>query len=213
MFIINIILFFLLCAIVSYLLGSLSFAIIISKLVYKKDIRTFGSGNAGMTNILRTFGKKAAALTFAGDIGKGIVAVVISKIIIENFTDFHAVYGAYIGAFCAILGHVFPLYFKFKGGKAVSVSAGTIIAIEPLLILPLIVVFFIAFFATRMVSVGSIVGAIAYPVLTFAFFYFRGENYIFATICAGLMALFVIYLHRKNITRIKEGTEYRFVKK
>ncbi len=201
------------CAIMSYLLGSLSFAIIISKGVYKKDIRTFGSGNAGMTNILRTFGKKAAIATFAGDIGKGVVAVILSKVIFESFTDVLPIYGAYIGTFFAVLGHIFPLYFGFKGGKAVSVGIGTIFAIEPIIALFMIVVFFIAFAFSKMVSLGSICGALAYPILTFLYFYNTGENYIITTICAAIMGALVVFLHRQNISRIINGTEYRFMQK
>ncbi len=208
-----IILCFGICALISYLLGSISFSIVISTVFYKKDIRTFGSGNAGMTNILRTFGKKAAVATFAGDIGKGIVAVAISKIVIESFAGLHPVYGAYMGAFFAILGHVYPVYFGFKGGKAVSVSTGTIIAIEPLLIIPLAIVFFVAFLPSKMVSLGSIACAVAYPIFTFAYFFYTGENYIFTTVCSLIMAAFVIFLHRKNITRIRNKTEYKFMQK
>ncbi len=208
-----ILLYFVICALISYLLGSLSFSIIISTVFYKKDIRTFGSGNAGMTNILRTFGKKAAVATFAGDIGKGILAVTISKFIIDNFAQMHPVYGAYLGAFCAILGHVYPVFFGFKGGKAVSVSTGTIIAIEPMLILPLAIVFFVAFLPSKMVSLGSIACAAAYPVCTFAYFFYKGENYIFSTACSLVIAAFVIYLHRKNIKRIMDKTEYKFMQK
>lgn len=119
------------CAAAAYLLGSLSFSIIVTRLLYHKDIRTFGSGNAGMTNVLRTFGKGAAALTIVGDIGKGILAVLLAKWAFGAFTAADPIYGAYIAAFCAVLGHVYPVYFGFKGGKAVSVATGTIIAIKP----------------------------------------------------------------------------------
>ena len=110
------------CAAAAYLLGSLSFSIIVTRLLYHKDIRTFGSGNAGMTNVLRTFGKGAAALTIVGDIGKGILAVLLAKWAFGAFTAADPIYGAYIAAFCAVLGHVYPVYFGFKGGKAVSVA-------------------------------------------------------------------------------------------
>ena len=144
------------CAAAAYLLGSLSFSIIVTRLLYHKDIRTFGSGNAGMTNVLRTFGKGAAALTIVGDIGKGILAVLLAKWAFGAFTAADPIYGAYIAAFCAVLGHVYPVYFGFKGGKAVSVATGTIIAIKPVLILPLLAVFFIVFLCSKMVSLASI---------------------------------------------------------
>ena len=112
------------CVLIPYLLGSLSFSVIVSKTLYHQDIRNFGSGNAGMTNVLRTFGKKAAALTVVGDIGKGVVAVLLAKwffgsqLASEQSYFLGAIFGIYLAAFFAVLGHVYPLYFGFKGGKA-----------------------------------------------------------------------------------------------
>ena len=192
------------CAAAAYLLGSLSFSIIVTRLLYHKDIRTFGSGNAGMTNVLRTFGKGAAALTIVGDIGKGILAVLLAKWAFGAFTAADPIYGAYIAAFCAVLGHVYPVYFGFKGGKAVSVATGTIIAIKPVLILPLLAVFFIVFLCSKM----------AYPAVTFLYFHFvAGRDVVLTTCCAAVIGGLVIWLHRSNIQRIKNGTEYKFGRK
>lgn len=202
------------CAAVAYLLGSLSFSIIVTKLLYHKDIRAFGSGNAGMTNVLRTFGKGAAALTIVGDIGKGILAVLLAKWAFGAFTAANPIYGAYIAAFCAVLGHVYPVYFGFKGGKAVSVATGTIIAIKPVLILPLLAMFFIVFLCSKMVSLASICCALAYPVVTFLYFYFvAGSDVVLTTCCAAVIGGLVVWLHRSNIRRIKNGTEYKFGQK
>ncbi len=202
------------CAAAAYLLGSLSFSIIVSKLLFHKDIRTFGSGNAGMTNVLRTFGKGAAALTLIGDIGKGVAAVLLAKWIFGTFTTVHPIYGAYLAAICAVLGHVYPVYFGFKGGKAVSVTTGTIVAIKPILVLPLAIVFFAVFLCSRMVSLASISCAVAYPIVTFLYFYFvEKNNVVLTTCCAAAVGLLVIWLHRSNIDRIKKGTEYKFGKK
>ena len=200
------------CAAAAYLLGSLSFSIIVTRLLYHKDIRTFGSGNAGMTNVLRTFGKGAAALTIVGDIGKGILAVLLAKWAFGAFTAADPIYGAYIAAFCAVLGHVYPVYFGFKGGKAVS--TGTIIAIKPVLILPLLAVFFIVFLCSKMVSLASICCAAAYPAVTFLYFHFvAGRDVVLTTCCAAVIGGLVIWLHRSNIQRIKNGTEYKFGRK
>ena len=200
------------CAAAAYLLGSLSFSIIVTRLLYHKDIRTFGSGNAGMTNVLRTFGKGAAALTIVGDIGKGILA--LAKWAFGAFTAADPIYGAYIAAFCAVLGHVYPVYFGFKGGKAVSVATGTIIAIKPVLILPLLAVFFIVFLCSKMVSLASICCAAAYPAVTFLYFHFvAGRDVVLTTCCAAVIGGLVIWLHRSNIQRIKNGTEYKFGRK
>ncbi len=197
---------------VAYFLGSVSFAIIVSKFVYKKDIRNFGSGNAGMTNMLRTFGKKAATLTMTGDVLKGVIAVALGRFIFV-LSSFEPVDGAYIAAFFAVLGHIYPIYFGFKGGKAVSVSTGAIVGINPLLIVPVLIVFAISFLATKMVSVGSICCAISYPIFTFLYYVYLGYLNEFALVASCLMGAIVIYLHRQNIKRILNGTEYKFMQK
>lgn len=196
-----------------YLLGSLSFAILVTKWLYHKDIRTFGSGNAGMTNVLRTFGKGAAALTIVGDIGKGIVAVLLAKAIFAAFTTVNPIYGAYLAAFFAVIGHIYPLYFQFKGGKAVSVATGTIVAIQPILVLPLLVLFLLVFVCSKMVSLSSICAAIAYPIVTFLYFNNQGHDVLLTTCCATVIGGLVLWMHRSNIKRIIAGTEYKFGQK
>jgi glycerol-3-phosphate acyltransferase PlsY len=209
--------------IVPYLMGSLNFSIIVSQLLYKQDIRKFGSGNAGMTNVLRTFGKQAAALTIVGDIGKGVVAVLIAKWFLSMNLSLVAylqdeVLGMYLAAFFAVLGHVYPLYFGFKGGKAVSVATGTILAIHPVMVLPLLAIFGIVFLCSKMVSLASICCAVSYPILTFVYYYFFApngslKNLITGTLGAFLVGALVVWLHRGNIKRICSGTEYKFMQK
>lgn len=208
----------LLSAIIPYLLGSLSFSIIVSRLLFGKDIRDFGSGNAGMTNVLRTFGKGAAALTLAGDIGKGFFAVWVNWRFIGSFVDgAPAILCIYVAAFFAVIGHIYPLYFGFRGGKAVATATGTIIAIQPVLVLPLLAIFLIVFAAGKMVSLASISCAVAYPVVTFCYYFFTGwyapEIVATATVGSAIVAALVIWLHRGNIARIKAGTEYKFFQK
>ena len=125
-----------LAAAAAYLLGSVSFAVVVSKGLYHQDVRQFGSGNAGMTNILRTYGKKAAALTLAGDFLKGVAAVLIGRLIFAamGVTLFD---GAYVGGLFAILGHLYPVYFGFRGGKGILTSIGIIAVINPLVFLGL----------------------------------------------------------------------------
>ena len=203
-----------LCA---YLLGSLNFAIIVSRLFFGKDIRKFGSGNAGMTNILRTFGKPAAAGVLTGDVLKGTCAVLLGKLFFALLAPQTGVLlGAYLAATGAILGHLFPLYFGFKGGKGVSVATGAIIAIEPLIVAALLVVFLLVILCSRIVSLASITVAALYPVFTFIYFAFFDQEYghlwmntFFAAILGGL----VIYMHRANIRRLLNGTEYKFGQK
>ena len=216
-------LYLLFCVLIPYLLGSLSFSVIVSKGLYHQDIRKFGSGNAGMTNVLRTFGKKAAALTIVGDIGKGIVAVLLAKWFFQSSLASQqsyflgAIFGIYLAAFFAVIGHVYPVYFGFKGGKAVSVATGTIVAISPVMVFPLVVVFFGVLAVGKMVSLSSICCAAAYPVVTF-FYYFVVQQssrlvILTATVGAAIMGALVIWLHRANIQRIRNGTEYKFFQK
>lgn len=203
------------CAILAYLLGSLSFAVIISKVFYKKDIRTFGSGNAGMTNILRTFGKKAAIATLIGDVGKGIVAVLLAKYIFSNILMSDAVYGAYIATIFAVLGHLFPVFFKFKGGKGISVAFGCIIVSEPIVGIIIALVFIIVVFTTKIVSLSSVLAAIAYPISTviYGYFFVPDRNMLLGVILNTILALLVIFMHRENVKRLLNGTEYKFGQK
>ena len=208
----------LLSCLVPYLLGSLSFSIIVSRLLFHKDVREFGSGNAGMTNILRTFGKGAAALTLIGDMGKGFLAVWLNWKFIGSVVDgAPAIFCIYLAAFFAVIGHIYPVFFGFKGGKAVAVSAGTIIGIQPLLVLPLLVIFAVVLVIWKMVSLSSISCAVAYPIVTFCYYYFSGwyspEIVATATVGSVIVAALVIWLHRGNIARIKAGTEYKFFQK
>lgn len=203
-------------AVAAYLLGSLDFGIIVSTVFYRKDIRTVGSGNAGMTNILRTFGKGAAAVTLAGDMLKGVGAVLLAKYLFSGLSGVSPMYCAYVAAIGALLGHLFPLYFGFKGGKGVSVAAGTIIGIQPLLVLPLILVFLAVVFFTRIVSLSSIIVAALYPVVTLIYYTVWGDgasNPLVNTLFAAFMGGLVIWMHRSNIARLRAGTEYRFGEK
>ncbi len=198
-------------AVIAYLLGSLDFGIIVSKLLYRDDIRNHGSGNAGTTNILRTFGPKAALLTVIGDIGKGALATVLGRFLLSHFVHpVFGVYGAYLAAFCAVCGHLWPIWFKFKGGKGVATAAGAILATAPTVVLALAVVFFVTFFISHMVSLSSILAAVAYPIFTALWSMYKGYSVGFTTVCALIMAALVIWMHRSNIQRLKNGTEYKF---
>ena len=114
----------------AYLLGSIDFGVVVSRLVYQEDVRSKGSGNAGATNMLRTYGKAAAALTLAGDLGKGVLAVALGRLLFGLCTvsPEWAVYGGYVAAIFAVCGHLWPVWFGFKGGKGVAVAAGAILA-------------------------------------------------------------------------------------
>ena len=198
-----------LAAAAAYLLGSVSFAVVVSKGLYHQDVRQFGSGNAGMTNILRTYGKKAAALTLAGDFLKGIAAVVIGRLIFAamGVTLFD---GAYVGGLFAILGHLYPVYFGFRGGKGILTSIGIIAVINPLVFVGLLIFGVPLIFLTKIVSVGSLAGAVCYPILTLLVDSFQGGISWLDFSFSVVIALLVIWMHRANIKRLLNGTENRF---
>ena len=188
------------CAIIPYLLGSINFAIIISKSKYKTDIRNFGSGNAGATNMLRTFGKAAAGLTFLGDALKAFVSGIIGYAVLGQ-------YGVYIAGLFCILGHMFPLYYKFKGGKGVVTAAISILMCNPFVFLILFVLFVIIVACTKYVSLGSIMCVLLYPVILD-----RIEKWINGAtgayvVIAIVISLLVVIMHRENIVRLMNGTE------
>ena len=210
----------LISAVLSYLLGSFNSSILVVRLLKHQDIREFGSHNAGLTNTLRCFGKGCAALTLVGDLAKGIVAVLLSKGICELLgtgltaqNDVHFI--GYIAGIFAILGHVFPIYYHFKGGKGVLGGVSVFLGIDWKVFLCLIVIFAVVLAISKYVSLGSIIAAACCPVVTFLFqFWQRGDLpmwYLWLnTGLAALMGAWVIYMHRTNIQRLKAGNENKF---
>lgn len=197
---------YILIAVVAYLIGSISFSVIFTKKLAGFDVREKGSKNAGSTNVLRTAGKKIAILTLICDILKGVVAILFAKIIGENFDVEYVEYLVQIAGLAVVIGHTFPIFFGFKGGKGVATSLGIILLINWQIGL-ICLVFAIALMAiSRMVSLGSVSAAILFPILTF----FITENYIVDgdyRIFGVLLGIFVCWNHRANIKRLIEGTE------
>lgn len=189
-----------LCAVIAYLLGSLNSAIIISKYKFKQDIRSFGSGNAGLTNMHRVYGKDGAVLTLVGDIAKQLVSVLVGAILLNRT-------GAYLaGAFCMI-GHIFPIYYNFKGGKGVLTAATMILLIDPMIFAVLFVIFALVLVITRYVSLSSIIAAITYPAaIRIAY----GMEHPFELFFALFVGCLVIYMHRSNLYRIFNNQESKF---
>jgi len=202
----------LLSAAIAYLLGSLNFAVIISKVFHRDDVRNHGSKGAGATNMLRTYGKAAAALTFAGDLLKSMLAVSIGMILVGEI-------GAYLAMLFCVLGHAYPLYYKFKGGKGVATAASAILLLDPLVFAVLILVFVAIVALSKYISAGSIVVAGLYPLLFYTLYpltrpiHLLESNFLGIPMRTLLFAIVfivgikVIYLHRANITRLFEGTE------
>lgn len=203
-------------ALCGYLLGSINWAIPVCKLLYGTDVRTMGSGNPGMTNVLRNSkDKKGAALTLLGDTGKGALAVFVGRwVVMLLLPGVNVLFGAYVGGIAAILGHMFPLYFGFKGGKGVATSGGVILALQPILALILLAIFLMIVAVSKMVSLGSVIGISLYPVVTLAWGLLGfGSQVLFSTLCAAVIAGLVVWMHRANIRRIIDGTEYKFGQK
>ena len=184
--------------IAAYLLGSINTSIIVSKIMLGDDIRNHGSGNAGATNTLRTVGKKGAVLVVVGDILKTIIAIYIGKFIL-NF-DQNAVFIAGLGT---VLGHNFPLYFKFKGGKGIVVSTTAMFFADPVIGLIVFVVAISIMAISKYVSLGSVLGAVLFVVCAFIF---KSQNTDFI-VFAMMLALLAIYMHKSNIVRLFNGTE------
>lgn len=209
-----------LSVIVSYLLGSCNSAIIVGKLIKHDDIRNYGSKNAGLTNTLRCFGKGCALLTLIGDLGKGIVAVLLSKGICHMLDvsiagDEKVQFIGYVAGIAAILGHVFPLYYHFKGGKGVLVGVSVFIVIDWRAFCIMILIFAIVLSISKYVSLGSIIGAASCPVITLILqLVLYPDRPLWYTLLNTAMALvmgaWVIFMHRSNISRLKNGTENRF---
>lgn len=201
-----------LAAIVAYLLGSISSAVIVSRVYAHDDVRKYGSKNAGMTNVLRTYGKLPALFTFLGDFVKGILAVLAGRLIFSllGVTDFDA---GYLAGFFALLGHLYPIYFGFKGGKGVLTSLGIILVVNPLVLLILLIIFLPVLFITRIVSLVSVTGAVLYPFVTLIVDLCLRKPVLFDFLFAVLFSLIVIWRHRGNIQRLLNGTERRIGEK
>ncbi|MCG8395053.1 glycerol-3-phosphate 1-O-acyltransferase PlsY [Bacillus atrophaeus] len=180
--------------ILAYLLGSIPSGLIVGKLAKGIDIREHGSGNLGATNAFRTLGVKAGSVVIAGDILKGTLAAALPYLM---HIDFHPLLAGVI----AVLGHVFPLFAKFKGGKAVATSGGVLLFYAPLLFVTMLAVFFIFLFITKYVSLSSMLTG----VYTIIYSLFEQDKYLL--IVVTLLTAFVVYRHRTNIKRIINKTE------
>jgi glycerol-3-phosphate acyltransferase PlsY len=190
-------------AICGYLIGSLSFAVIVSRLFGLPDPRSYGSGNPGATNVLRTGRRAAAALTLIGDAGKGWFAVVLAQALQQHFSLNPGVIA--VVALAAFVGHLWPLYFRFQGGKGVATAAGILLAINPWLGAGTIVTWVLIFFFFRFSSLAALIAALFAP---FAYLLLIEVDLTAAAVI--FIALLLIWRHRANIQRLLAGTEGRF---
>ncbi len=203
---------YIIMAIIAYCIGSINFSVIFSKKFAGFDVREKGSGNAGSTNMLRSVGKKAAALTLICDVLKGVVAIVIAIILGNIFQDLNKELLLQIAGIAVVLGHTFPVFFQFKGGKGVATSLGILLMSNWQIGLICLVFGIVLIALTRMVSLGSCAAAVLFPVLTL----FINDHYTVLTegkqgnvylVYSIILAIIVLYNHRSNIKRILNGTE------
>jgi len=200
---------YIIIAVIAYAIGSINFSVLISKKIAGFDVREKGSGNAGSTNVLRAVGIKAAVITLICDILKGIVAILIAVLIgnIAGNTDRALL--VQIAGILVVIGHTFPIFFQFKGGKGVATSLGVLLITNWKIGLICLIFALVIIIITKMVSMGSMGAAILFPVLTI----FIGDSFIVPAtgfkylIFSIILAVFVIFNHRENIKRIMNGTE------
>lgn len=196
---------YLLMAAFAYVVGSINFGVLVSTKMCNEDVRQYGSGNAGMTNVLRVYGKKPAFLTFLGDFGKGFLSAFVGMLLGGCGCGYFAL------AFCMV-GHAFPVFFKFRGGKCVATLFGGMTALEPAVALILFVFFFIIVWGTKYVSLGSVIGAVLLPLMVEGAWkvlpwHVQGADYSTVIICAVFFACFIVWLHRANLKRLYSGEE------
>ncbi len=183
------------CIVSGYLLGSINLSIEISARRYKDDIRRHGSGNAGMTNVMRTYGKRMAGLTFAGDFLKAVIASLVGRLVFGY-------YGAMLAGLFCFIGHIFPIYYKFKGGKGVVTACAMVMMTNPDVCLILLAIFILLVLVTKYVSLGSVVALLFYPIVLE-----RTHGAGIPVIIALVMGLMCAFAHRENIKRIYNGNE------
>lgn len=221
----------LLTIVISYLLGSISFAIIITKLFSGKDIRSFGSGNAGATNVLRSQGKLPALLTFIGDLVKSMLSVYLGGVLLCSLqltpsadsallthnAENLALVGKYLAGLCCVLGHIYPVFFGFRGGKGVMTILGMTLILDWRTAVIGLSVFTIVVLVSRMVSLGSIVAGISLPIATYLLRTYLYEQpwqtVTFCTVAMAIITAIAIIKHRENIKRIIAGTESKIGRK
>ena len=203
---------YIIVAIIAYLIGSVNFSVLISKKMAGFDVREKGSGNAGTTNMLRSVGKKAAVITLVCDILKGVVSIVIAIIVGNIAKNLDRELLLQIAGIAVVLGHTFPIFFGFKGGKGVATSLGVLLMSNWQIGLICLVFAVVLMALTRMVSLGSCAAAVLFPVLTL----FINQHYTVLTdgksgrvyfVYSVILAIIVLYNHRSNIKRILSGTE------
>ena len=194
-------------AVVAYLLGSIPFGLILVRIVRGEDVRLTGSGNIGATNVARSGGAKLGVATLVLDALKGYLAVLIALVTSHRIAGVDLGLAASLAALCAILGHVFPVWLKFRGGKGVATAVGAFIGLAPRAVLVVLAIFLVVVLISRYVSLGSIVASAVFPLL--AFLLYRSKSSPAAVAVMFSASLLIILKHKANIRRLLDGTENR----
>lgn len=211
----------LLCVVLGYLLGSVNTSIIVTRIFQNgADIREQGSGNAGMTNVIRTVGKKAGAITFAGDFLKCVLACLLARLTLSLLGSYDTgeslQYAMYLTGAACVFGHIFPVFFGFRGGKAVATSSAMMLMTDWRVFLLILATFLLIFLWKRVISLASVICAVLYPVYTFILTCFVDHGTAFPilpyfakrfTLIALGVGLLVLWKHRSNIKRLIKGEE------
>ncbi|KPN97235.1 glycerol-3-phosphate 1-O-acyltransferase PlsY [Lysinibacillus sp. ZYM-1] len=187
-----------LCA---YLIGSIPSGLWIGKVFYNTDIREHGSGNLGATNTFRTLGKKAGIVVTVMDVLKGTAAVLLVALPVFSDSSIHSL----LLGLVAVIGHMFPIFANFRGGKAVATSAGVLLGYSWPLFVLLLIAFIVTLKITKIVSLTSMIAALVALIYSIVYYFVTGDFAL--SILVALLFTFIIYRHRANITRIKDGTE------
>lgn len=193
-------------AVLCYIPGGVNGAIVASHLFYHDDVRTHGSGNAGLTNFYRTYGGKHAWCVILVDMGKAAVAVAVGSLI---FGPEGALFGRYFGGLFCVVGHMFPFFYRFKGGKGILCSGMTLLLLDWRIAAVCWGLFVLLWAATRYVSLGSVSAAVGFPIMT-AFIYHGEPDFIVIFGLSLALAALVLWAHRENIKRLLNGTESKF---
>lgn len=191
---------YILCAVAAYLLGSISTGVLLSRRLFHDDVRKHGSGGTGATNMLRTYRLKAALLTFAGDAAKAALAVGLGLLLAGRE-------GGCIAAVFAVVGHMFPLYFGFRGGKGIACTVGAVAVLYPILLLPLAVLWAVPVLLSRCISLGSIIAGAALTPAVALWCHGQGIAPSIPVGCAAAMTLLILWAHRENMVRLARGEE------
>ena len=199
---------YIIVVIIAYLLGSISFSVIISKKLAGFDVREKGSGNAGATNMLRSVGVKGAVLTLVGDCLKGVIAILVAVIVGKIAKNADKALLVQLAGIAVVLGHTFPIFFNFKGGKGVATALGVVLVTNWQIGLICLVFALVLMALSRMVSLGSVGACVLFPVLVLFiksnYIVTEGSSYLIYSI---ILALIVAFNHRSNIKRLLTGTE------